>query len=386
MIFSKYIIREQNEATVLKAIIDIEGISRAQIAQRTHLNKASVSSIIKTLIEHHLVFETGIGDTSAVGGRKPILLKFNGEAGVGIAIDIGYNYITAILTFINGKKIASVSYENLHIQQLNILEYIDQIVQQFVAESPQTPHGIIGLSLAIHGIVFNNHISFTPYYDLDQMNLADELEKRYDFPVLLENEANLTALAEYCFSKQYTSVVAISVHSGIGAGIVINGQLHTGSQGRAGEIGHSILVPNGKPCPCGNNGCLEQYASNKVLFEKFAREKKIPIAASKNLTSALKVHDPTAEKLIAENISLMAICINNVATMYNPEVIFLNNSVYRKNPELIVQLKKQLKSFLLTDIQLKSGTFNDLATLYGGIALTAMNFLNIKELSMKHPF
>ena len=72
--------------------------------------------------------------------------------------------------------------------------------------------------------------------------------------------------------------------------------------------------------------------------------------------------------------------------MYNPEVIFLNNSVYRKNPELIVQLKKQLKSFLLTDIQLKSGTFNDLATLYGGIALTAMNFLNIKELSMKHPF
>ncbi|MGX7198553.1 ROK family transcriptional regulator [Enterococcus nangangensis] len=385
MILSKYIIRERNEATVLKEIVDHEGISRAQIAQKTRLNKASVSSITSTLIENHLIFETGIGDASSVGGRKPILLEFNGEAGLVMALDIGYNYITAILTFLDGKKISSVSYENLFIQKTNILEHIDKIIRQFELDMPETPHGVIGLSLAIHGIVSENKILFTPYYDLDQMDLAHELEERYDYPVLLENEANLTALAEYCFAKEYHSVVAISVHSGIGAGIVIDGKLLTGKNGQAGEIGHSILVPHGKHCPCGNNGCLEQYASNKVLFERYATERKLAFANSHILTEALKHHDEVAEKLVMENMSLMAICVNNVAIMFNPEAIFINSSVYRKNSRLVEELHDKLNSFLLKDIELRTGTFHDLATLYGGVANLAMNFLNIQELHLRHP-
>ncbi|WP_071130623.1 ROK family protein [Enterococcus timonensis] len=386
MILSKYIIREQNEATVLKAIIDHYGISRAQVSTLTHLNKASVSSITKTLLDNQLIFEIGIGDASALGGRKPIRLEFNGHAGIGIALDIGYNYITAMMAFLNGDKIAAKTFDEVDIHASNIMEHLEKIISHFEKIAPETPHGIIGISLAVHGIVSDNQIAFTPYYDLDKINLQAILEEKYNYPIILENEANLTALGEYCFSDdQQKNVVSVSVHSGIGAGIVLDGKLHTGLNGTAGEIGHTILVPHGKNCPCGNHGCLEQYASNKVLFENYAAQKNLPPINSDDFTKALQTKEMLAEKLMKENMELLAIGLNNVAMMYNPEVIFINSSIYRKNPDWTLRLKEQIHSFVVQDIVIKNGTLADLATLYGGIANLSMNFLNISQLHFNNP-
>lgn len=380
---NKYVIREQNEATVLKTIIDHQEISRAEIATMIHLNKASVSSITKALLENQLVQEVGIGDASSVGGRKPILLKFNGQAGLALALDIGYNYITGMLTYLDGTKIHSVSHKQISIAAENIIETIDLIVQELTANKPTTYYGIIGMSLAIHGIVHDNQIRFTPYYNLADFDLVSILEERYDYPVILENEANLTALGEYCFSSTYDNVISISVHSGIGAGIVLNGRLHTGEHGQAGEIGHTIFMPEGKPCPCGNHGCLEQYASNKIMFESFAQEKHLPWANSDLLTQAYKEGDPLAKELLHENTRLLAIGINNLTMLFDPQVIVINSSVYRKAPELVVELQQHLHSSFLTNIHIQTGTLRDLATLYGGVALTTSKFLNIPQLKLR---
>ena len=88
MIINKLDIREQNEATVLKAIIENKNISRANISTLTNLNKASVSQIIKNLIENDIVEEVGIGNASSMGGRKPIQLHFNGRCGLALAFDV----------------------------------------------------------------------------------------------------------------------------------------------------------------------------------------------------------------------------------------------------------------------------------------------------------
>ena len=96
------------------------------------------------------------------------------------------------------------------------------------------------------------------------------LSQKYHTAVYIENEANLTALGEYCFSSDSTNLLSVSIHSGIGVGIIVNGRLQTGTHGTAGEVGHSTLFPHGNLCPCGNRGCLEQYASNKVLFDTYS--------------------------------------------------------------------------------------------------------------------
>ncbi|WP_099205507.1 ROK family protein [Scatolibacter rhodanostii] len=383
MAVNKYLIREQNESVVLKTIIDREPISRAEVAAITHLNKASVSSIAKTLIENHLVHETGMGDTSSAGGRKPIMLQFNGHCALGIALDIGSDYIAAVLSYLNGEIVCSVIHKKLSIHKENIFSLTDEIIHDFERKAPQTPHGIVGITAAIHGTVCENRIRFTPYYDLALIDLANELQTRYSYPVMLENEANLTALGEYSFSCPSDNIISISIHSGIGAGLVLNGNLLTGQHGQAGEIGHSILMPDGKICPCGNHGCLEQYASNKAMYERFAAEKQLATVNSDILSAAYQGEDSLAVELLHENAKLLAVGINNITTFFDPQIIIINSSVYRKNPKLIEQLSQHIKSSFTDKVTVRNSLLGEQAPLYGGIASIAMDFLHIPNLKFK---
>lgn len=382
MAVNKYLIREQNESVVLKTIIEQEPISRAETAARTGLNKASVSSITKSLIENYLVHEVGTGDTGSSGGRRPIMLQFNGHCALGIALDIGSDYIAAVLSYLNGEIVHSLIHKKLSIHKDNILSMTDEIVHSFEQMAPKTPHGIVGLAVAIHGIVCENEIRFTPYYNLAATNLAEIMQNRYHYPVILENEANLTAIGEYSFSSASDNIISISVHSGIGAGIVLGGSLQTGQHGQAGEIGHSILVPHGNICPCGNHGCLEQYASNKVLYERFAAKKGLSMVNSDILSAAYQQNDDFACELLHENTEFLAIGINNITTFFDPQMVIINSSIYRKNPNLISLLSQNITSSFANKIIVQNSILAEQAPLYGGIAWIAMNFLNISNVKL----
>lgn len=382
MISSKYTIREQNEVAILAAIIENKRISRADLSVYTGLNKASVSSITKTLLEEDLILETGIGSSSQSGGRKPILLEFHEHCASGISIDISATGIEGFLSYINGDMIHSVSNQQILIQADTILPLLFDMIDEFITYAPKTKHGIVGLSLAIHGVVNDNQISFSPHYNLDQIGLHEELTKRYDFPVFLENEANLAALGEYTFSSSCENLISVSIHSGIGAGIVQKGQLYTGEHGTAGEIGHSILFPNGHLCPCGNLGCLELYASSQVLCDTFRKEKKLSLVTVESLAEYYRNHDETAIHLIQENSHLLSIGINNLMTLYDPQIILLNHPLYHEIPELINLISSQLNSQFSKGIHLQTSRLKDRASLFGGLAIVCQNFLNIKKLKL----
>lgn len=382
MITSKYSIREQNEATILNTIISNETISRAALSVETGLNKASVSSITKKLIDDDLVVETGIGDGSSVGGRKPILLAFNPKSALAISIDLGNNYIEALLSFIDGEEIKSVSRRRIEINKKNVLIQIMSVVRELEKYSVVSTHGIVGITIAIHGVVFENKIIFTPYYDLDQFDLAKALEALLDYPVMLENEANLAALAEYTFTSSCESLVSLSIHSGIGAGIVEDGEVQNGKHGQAGEIGHSILFPDGRPCPCGNNGCLEQYTSNQVLYREICELTKLDFVDS-IIAAELYLNNSAVNTLMVESAKLLSIGINNIINLYDPEIVIVNNSIYYKIPELIEVVKTDLTSRFAQDVVIRSSPFGRKATLFGALAVTSQNFLNVKKLKIK---
>ncbi|EOT41761.1 ROK family transcriptional regulator [Enterococcus columbae] len=382
MISSKYTIREQNQAKLLREIIQSQEISRADLAQVTGLNKASVSEIIKDLLEQHFIFETRIGNASTVGGRKPILLTFNKCAATVISIDLGPDYIEGMFAYIDGTVICSISKKEIFICQKNVLSLLREVIETMMKKQPVTPHGIVGIALAIHGIVFENEIRFTPYYDLDQMNLQQQLSELFHLPVYLENEANLAALGEYTFISQADNLLSISVHSGIGAGIVQDGVLITGKNGEAGEIGHSILYPDGKLCPCGNHGCLEQYASHQALYKKIKEQLNLDIVNSDIVQEFYRKQHPVIQDLIHENVHLLSIGINNAIMAFSPEVIVINSSIYRKIPGLIAAIKKNLPSRFAKENIIRNTLLDDKAILYGGFALVAQAFLNIQNLKL----
>ncbi|WP_265458099.1 ROK family transcriptional regulator [Enterococcus sp. HY326] len=386
MISTKYTMREQNEASILSEIINRKEVSRAELAVSTKLNKASVSAITKDLIDNDLVVETRIGNASITGGRKPTLLTFNGKSAIVIAIDIGIDYIESMLAFIDGAIIDTTKDKHISITKENVLEYLEKTIDGFLKYSVEAPHGIVGITIAIHGLVEHNQIVFTPYYDLDQMDLHNELSSKYDFPVFIQNEANLAAMGEYTFTSESKRLFSISIHSGVGGGIVENGELWLGQNGKAGEIGHSILFPNGKICPCGNHGCLEQYISHKVLYAKLAEYDRHLTRINSDLIKKMFFDgDPYVRKLLKENVELLSIGINNVVMLFDPEIVIINSSVYRKIPELVDLLKTNLKSNYSKNIILRNTTLDDRATLFGGFAVSAQKFLNIQNLKIICP-
>lgn len=380
MINSKYTIREHNEAIILKTLIDEKEISRATLAEISGLNKASVSSITKKLLDDKLIVETRVGNASNLGGRKPIMLTFNSKAALSLALDVAPHYIEGVLTYIDGEIVSEVSFHDLDITIENSLEQILRVINDLTSILPKTPHDIVGLCIGIHGLIDEDTILYTPNYQLPR-NLKEQLIQQFNFPVYLENEGNLAALGEYTFTSRTDSLISLSIHTGIGAGIVENGLLRNGKHRKAGEIGHTILIPNGKICPCGNHGCLEQYASHGALYRELSA------SLGKNITSATVVAEYIKDNHIVKdalkkNAEYLGIAISSFSAVYDPDIVIINSSIYRQIPELLPLLQAQMTGHFSKDVKVQISSLNQNLTLLGGVSKTIQHFLNIQNLKL----
>ncbi|WFR58266.1 ROK family transcriptional regulator [Anaerocolumna sp. AGMB13025] len=378
---SKELIRDINSTLVLETIINSKPISRAAISKKLGLTKATISTIVQDLINKDLVIEIGSDDTDL--GRKPILLSFNKKAGYVISIDIGVETVSALLTDLEG--------ENCSLKQIktpkaheDIVQVLSSLIESMKPQSTSTTYGLVGISLGIHGVVYDNKVSFTPYYDLTGIDLAKKLEEHFHAPIFLENEANLSVLGEKTFMFDYPNIANISVHSGIGLGILINNTLYTGYNGRAGEFGHTIIEVDGKECPCGNHGCLEQYVSERALLKEFAKKKDYSDVDFELLSSMYQTGDKDAIDIMDKFIKYMSICINNVLNAYNPDIVIINSSFTSFFPGLTRHIEQSLNSKMNSVTHIVPSALQDSSILLGGISVVIKNFLAIGTLKLQN--
>lgn len=376
---SKELIRDINSTLVLETIINQGPISRANISKILGLTKATISAIVADLINNNLVEEIGCDNTDF--GRKPILLSFQRKAGYMVSVDLGVDTISVMLTDLQG--------ENCRLKQIKtpksndgILEALIRVIDSIKPEKDSTPYGLVGISLGIHGVVHDNMVSFAPYYNLQNYDLAGRLNEYFHTPIYLENEANLSVLGEKTFMHDYPNIAYISVHSGIGLGILINNELYTGYNGRAGEFGHTIIEINGRECPCGNHGCLEQYVSERALLKEFAVKKGKENVTFDSLITSYEAGDGDAIQIIELFVKLMGICINNVLNAYNPDIIIINSSFTIFIPELTKRIEASLNSRMNSFIRIESSALQDSSILLGGICIVIKNFLGINTLNL----
>lgn len=381
MATDRYSLRENNEQLVLTTLIEQPAISRAQISKRLGLNKATVSDIANKLIDNQFILEIGNGDSTTSGGRKPILLQINKQAGLTLTIDLGYDYLSYLVTYLNGEVVEKVTVPIL-INQSNCVELIQQTLLKVTHLAEDVPYGIVHLAIAVHGIVNNNRIIFTPYYDLDQMDLHEQLTEHINIPISIENEANLSVLAERTFSTMVSNLVSISVHSGVGAGIIVNGELYHGRDGRSGEIGHTILYPHGKDCPCGNKGCLEQYCSQKAVLSSLQQLKSNSTLTLEDLVAFYQAGDKESLHLIEQFATYISIGINNAIASYGPEKIFLNSTLIQEIPELLPMIKENMKSSFSLETPIERSILAEKAILLGGAALSIQHFFHLSTLPL----
>ena len=375
--------RTENIKKVISTLIAGETLSRADIAKKFSLNKATISDIIDKLIKDNLIKEIGLGYSKPTGGRKPILLQINKQAGIIFSFEFQYNKYRFMATYLDGELITKTT-TNTEINKNNVIKIVQNTVQDFLANPKYDGYRVFGIGIAVHGIVESNKVVFAPYYDIYETDIADEVEKLLEIPVIIENEANLCAIFESTVNSLYRNLIAINISSGIGSGIVLDYHLYKGILGDAGEAGHTTLYPNGRKCRCGKSGCFEQYCSKQALLKEYSSLKGINSPSLQELKQDYIAKDTEVMALIEAYKNNLIVGLGNIVTLFSPEILILKSDIFIEFPDIFADVKNSLKQYN-KNLQVSLTNWKEYSTLFGAIILVLQNYFDIPSFNSYLP-
>lgn len=273
-----------------------------------------------------------------------------------IGIDIGGTNTDIGLVNEKGQCVAR---KNLPTAQYKEVEkYVDDIadaIRHLLSENDVNDIAGIGIG-APNGNYYTGTIDFAPNLPFKgRIFLKDMIQQRLNTKVVLSNDANAAAYGEkiYGGAKEMNDFILITLGTGVGSGIFVNGQMVYGHDGFAGELGHATLIVGGRPCTCGRRGCLEEYASARGIVQTYnelcAENGKTPIpdVTCKDLTAAADNGDEMAIGTWKKTAELLGIALSNAVTFSSPEAIFLMGGPVRAGNWLLEPLKLAFEANML---------------------------------------
>jgi len=256
--------RTFNQQLVLRALYDQSPLSRADLARLTGLTRTSVGDLVGTLIDDGLIEECGRGRSS--GGRSPILLRFAPDGRHLIGLDLGEEQFSGAVVNLRGEILRSIQLPTEGLDGDATVELVFRLVDALRADDPRP---LLGIGVGAPGVIDTGRgiVRWSVNLDWAELRLGPMLEERYGLPVVVANDSHAAALAELTFFRRPrpNNLIVLKVGRGVGAGIVLNGQLFQGDGFGAGELGHVSMVSVDAPCHCGRAGCLETMTSMPAL-------------------------------------------------------------------------------------------------------------------------
>ena len=333
------LIRQINLSAILQHLRESAPISRAALAQITGLNKTTVSSLVRELIENQFVREVGL-ESGAVG-RRAMLLRLNPAAGCIVSGEIGVDFISAIAADFAAKVVwRDQTKIDPAMGQDAIAEQSAALLQQAVDQGLSSCRVLLGVAVGVPGLVdqATGMLLFAPNLGWKDVPVRTILQQKFDAPVFVDNEANLAALGEHYFgaAQGYQEVLYISAGVGLGGGVVHDGQVCRGVTGMAGELGHMTMDPDGELCNCGNRGCWETLVSQQALFRRVRRA--IGAGHASQLTQAVNGDlDRLTVPLVADAARAGdAVALEALDAVGHSLGIGIASLVNALNPELVV--------------------------------------------------
>ena len=331
-------IRRHNLGLVLRRIAEHGPRSRATLALETGLNKSTVSSLVAELIEARLLRDA-IEDEPATGaiGRPPQSVELNPEGPFVLGLEVNVDYLAVWATDLAGmvQHRAFVANDNRSQRPEEVLGRLAQLATQALAQPFAESRTPLSASVAVPGLVDSDGgLVVAPNLGWTDVPVGDLLREALEdppFDLHVENEANLGAVAELVegAGRGLHDFVFVSGEVGIGAGVVLRGELFRGASGFAGEFGHLTIDPYGPPCGCGGRGCLERLAGQDALLRLAGWDARMRIAGSRPewpgamlAESAREGHARTLEALSQVGHTL-GIAIASLANLLDPEAVLL---------------------------------------------------------------
>ncbi|RBQ19783.1 sugar kinase [Spongiactinospora rosea] len=269
-------VRATNLAVVLRFVRENAPCSRADIAASTGLNKATVSSLVADLIERRLVRETGLTENRV--GRPATMLVLDGSPYAAAGIEVNVDGLTVVAVDLSGRQVLTLrkSFPGVGASASQAVAAVAALARRTVNRMVREERRVLGLVVAVPGLVgVEGRVRFAPNLNWHDVDLAHDLAAALrdpEFPIQVDNDANLGALAEHRFGPYggAGNLVYLTGEVGVGAGVIVDGRLLRGGQGFSGELGHVQVDPAGPRCGCGRLGCLEAVAGIGAVFGRFS--------------------------------------------------------------------------------------------------------------------
>lgn len=317
----------------------------------------------------------------------------NGKPEYLVGVDLGGTKIQAgiydqKLSLIGTTKISTKSDRGTDA----VLDRIARCVRDAVDECDLSLKQVQAIGIGAPGAVDSaeGRVIYAPNLDWKDVPLRKEIEKRLDLPVFTENDCNLCALGVHAIELKGKPrhMIGLFIGTGIGAGLILNGELYNGHNRSAGEVGHMVILAGGPKCACGNEGCFEAVASRTAIFKRIAAGIKegektelsemlgdnLKDLRSGDLRRAIRRKDKFTEKVVDEAAQYIGLAVGNLINLLSPEVVALGGGVIEAlEQEMMPTITKLARDHVLPGtmkgIEIVASKLGDNAGIAGGAVL-----------------
>jgi|TARA_B110000879_G_scaffold209511_1_gene297394 predicted NBD/HSP70 family sugar kinase len=329
--------REQGRHILLREIERRGPIPRIDLSQNTGISRATVTTVTAELLRDGLIEEIPRDSENAPDtkrGRPRVDLKIASAAHLIAGIKVSDRSISLMLVDFEGTQLAEleVPFTKSPASSKELTDLVADALAQLTALYDKSIHDLSGIGVGLAGVVDakNGTVYWSPSLSERNINLRDILTQRLGVPTFLDNDANLVAMAEKTFGlgRDHSDFIVVTIESGVGMGIVLNGQIYRGTRGCGAEFGHTKVQLEGALCRCGQRGCLEAYVADYALVREAASvgflDPDLPIENRvERLLEAAKNGDPTAKTIVNRAGRMFAIGLANLVNVFDPQLIIL---------------------------------------------------------------
>lgn len=363
-----------NLERVVRAVRMAGSLTQAEIARSTGLSAATVSNIVRELREGGTVEVT---PTSA-GGRRARSVSLSGDAGIVIGVDFGHTHLRVAVGNLAHQVLAEES-EPLDVDASSAYGFgrAEELVERLIEATGIGRQKVIGVGLGVPGpidVVTGTLGSTSILPGWTGINPREEMAGRLGVPVYVDNDANLGALGELVWGsgRGVKDLAYIKVASGVGAGLVIDGQIYRGPGGTAGEIGHITLDESGPVCRCGNRGCLETFTAARYVLP-LLRSSHGRDLTMERVVQLAREGDPGCRRVIADVGRHIGSGVANLCNLLNPSRVVLGGDLAEAGELVLAPIRESVSRYAIPSaarqLSVLPGALGGRAEVLGALAL-----------------
>jgi predicted NBD/HSP70 family sugar kinase len=352
--------------------------TRKELIEYTGLSRSTITDRVDRLIDAGYIHESGVGASG--GGRPPSVLDIDATNRLVLVADLGATHARVALTDLAARPLAE-EHSEMRIDRgpEAVLSWVLQAFQRLLDRSGRVSDQVCGIGLDLPGSV--DHTSGRVIRSFlmpgwDDFPIGEALRESFDVPVLVENDANAMALGEWwSFWRETRSLVLIKVSTGIGTGIVLDGQIYRGVEEAAGNIGHVRLRETDvRVCTCGSRGCVASLASGHALAADLGKE------TSREVVRLVQAGDPAAIAVTQEAGRTVGIVLATAVSLLNPAVLVLAGDMAETREHYLTGIRESVYRrslpYTTRNLEIVTSSLGDRAGIVGTAVLVMEHVLS----------